>query len=125
MFTSNLRLCCSKLECFQRQFVSLTSKPETVQVEPLSRTLFSEQANGLLPKIVYGTARRFYDIGPKMSTTGRSPRTGAGTIKHYIFILEQAALNKSNLLLTIILQNPQTLQLFTKIINTDSIYKSY
>jgi hypothetical protein len=51
-----------------------------------------------------------------VSTTGRSPRTGACTIKHYIFILEQAALNKSNLLLTVILQNAQTLQLFTKII---------
>jgi hypothetical protein len=33
--------------------------------------------------------------------------------------------NKSSLLLKIILQNTQTLQLFTKIIKTGSIHKSY
>jgi len=39
--------------------------------------------------------------------------------------MEQVALNKSSLFLTIILQNAQTLQLFTKIIKTESIFKSY
>jgi hypothetical protein len=40
-------------------------------------------------------------------------------------ITEQVAANKSSLLLLIILQNAQTLQLFTKINKTESIYKSY
>jgi hypothetical protein len=37
-------------------------------------------------------------------------------------IIKQVASNKSSLLLKIILQNTQTLQLFTKIIKTESIY---
>ncbi len=41
----------------------------------------------------------------------------------YACIIEQVALNKSNLQLKIILQNTQTLQLFKKIIKTESIYK--
>ncbi len=40
-------------------------------------------------------------------------------------IIEQVALNKLSLLLKIILQNTQTLQLFMKIIKTESMYKSY
>ncbi len=39
-------------------------------------------------------------------------------------IIEQAALNKLSLLLEIQKQNTQTLQLFMKIIKTESIYKS-
>ncbi len=39
-------------------------------------------------------------------------------------IIEQIALNKSSLLLMIHKQNTQILQLFTKIIKTESIYKS-
>ncbi len=37
---------------------------------------------------------------------------------------EQVSLNKSSLLLKNILQNTRTLQLLTKIIKTESIYKS-
>jgi len=40
-------------------------------------------------------------------------------------IIEQVSLNKSSLLLKIQMQNTQTMQLFTKIIKTESIYKSY
>jgi hypothetical protein len=40
------------------------------------------------------------------------------------FIIEQVASNKSSLLLKIQNQNTQTLQLFAKIIKTESIYKS-
>jgi hypothetical protein len=40
-------------------------------------------------------------------------------------IIEQVALNKSSLLLMTILQNTQTLHLITKIIKTESIYKSF
>jgi len=39
-------------------------------------------------------------------------------------IIEQVALNESISLLKIILQNKQTLQLFTKIIKKEMIYKS-
>jgi hypothetical protein len=39
-------------------------------------------------------------------------------------IIEQVAWNISSLLLNNILQNTQTLQLFTMIIKTESIYKS-
>jgi hypothetical protein len=39
--------------------------------------------------------------------------------------IEQVALNKSSLLLMTILQNTQTLQVFTQIIKTESFYKSY
>jgi len=39
-------------------------------------------------------------------------------------ITEQVASNKSNLLLKILMQNTQTVQLFTEIIKTESIYKS-
>jgi hypothetical protein len=39
-------------------------------------------------------------------------------------IIEQVALNKSSLLLKIQEQNIQTLQLFTMIIKTESVYKS-
>jgi len=39
-------------------------------------------------------------------------------------IIEQVAFNKSRLLLKIILQNTSTLQLFTKKIKTEIIYKS-
>ncbi len=39
------------------------------------------------------------------------------------YITKQVALNKSSLLLRIIFQNTQTLQLFTKIIKLESIYK--
>jgi hypothetical protein len=38
---------------------------------------------------------------------------------------EQVALNKSTLLQMNILQNTQTLQLYTKMIETESIYKSF
>jgi hypothetical protein len=38
--------------------------------------------------------------------------------------MQQVASNKSSLLLRTILQNTQTLQQFTKIIKTESIYKS-
>jgi hypothetical protein len=38
---------------------------------------------------------------------------------------EQVAWNKSSLLQMNILQNTQTLQLYTKMIETESIYKSY
>jgi hypothetical protein len=41
------------------------------------------------------------------------------------YIIEQVAWNKSSLLLNIIIQNTQTLQLFTVIIKTEIIYKSY
>ncbi len=41
------------------------------------------------------------------------------------FIIKQVAWNESSLILKIILQNTQTLQKFTKIIKTESIYKSY
>ncbi len=40
-------------------------------------------------------------------------------------VIEQVALNKPNLLLKNILQNTQTLQLFTTNILTENIYKSY
>jgi hypothetical protein len=40
-------------------------------------------------------------------------------------IIEQAASDKSSLILKIILQNTQTLQIFTKIIKTESIHRSY
>ncbi len=40
-------------------------------------------------------------------------------------VIEQVALNRSNLLLKNILQNTQTVQLFTINIETESIYKSY
>jgi hypothetical protein len=39
-------------------------------------------------------------------------------------MIEQVAFNKSSLLLKIHKQNTQTLKIFTKIINTESIYKS-
>jgi hypothetical protein len=42
----------------------------------------------------------------------------------YAFMMEQVALNKSSLLPKIQTQSTQTLQLFTKIIKTESIYKS-
>ncbi len=42
-----------------------------------------------------------------------------------ICIIEQAASNKLSLLLKIKMQKTQTLQLFKKIIQTESIYKSY
>jgi hypothetical protein len=42
-----------------------------------------------------------------------------------ICIIEQAASNKSSLLLKIKIQKTQTLKLFKKIIQTESIYKSY
>ncbi len=41
------------------------------------------------------------------------------------YIIEQVARNKSSLLLNIIIQNTQTLQLFTMITKTEIIYKSY
>jgi hypothetical protein len=41
-----------------------------------------------------------------------------------IFIIKQVALNKSSLILIIQKQNTHTLQLFTKIIKTETIYKS-
>ncbi len=41
------------------------------------------------------------------------------------YIIEQVAWNKSSLLLNIIIQNTQTLQLFTMNIKTEIIYKSY
>jgi len=41
-----------------------------------------------------------------------------------ISIIEQGTLNKSSTSPKIILQNTQTIQLFTKIIKTESIYKS-
>jgi hypothetical protein len=40
-------------------------------------------------------------------------------------IIEQVAWNKSSLLLKAILQNTQVLQLFAKIIKTESFYKSF
>jgi hypothetical protein len=46
-------------------------------------------------------------------------------MKRKINIKELVASNKSSLLLKINLQNTKTLQLFTKIIKTGSIYKSY
>jgi hypothetical protein len=52
-------------------------------------------------------------IGPPPSVLGRS------------HIIEQVASNKLSLILKIILQNMQALQLFTKIIKTESMYKSY
>jgi len=40
-------------------------------------------------------------------------------------IIEQVASNKLSLLLKIQLENTQALQLFTRIIKTESIYESY
>jgi hypothetical protein len=40
-------------------------------------------------------------------------------------VLEKVALRKSSVLLKITIQNPQTFQLFTNIIKTESIYNSY
>ncbi len=40
------------------------------------------------------------------------------------FIMKQVASNKSSLLLTMNLENRQTLKIFTMIIKTESIYKS-
>jgi hypothetical protein len=40
-------------------------------------------------------------------------------------MIEQIAWNKSSLVLKKILQNTQTLQLFTMIIKSESIFKSY
>ncbi len=42
-----------------------------------------------------------------------------------LLIIKQVALNKSRLSLKIQMQNQQTLQLFTRIIKTESIYKIY
>jgi hypothetical protein len=47
------------------------------------------------------------------------------TVFSYTCIIEQVALNKSSLLLKNILQNTQTLQLYTITIKTESIYKTY
>ncbi len=44
-------------------------------------------------------------------------------LQHYI--TEQVALNKSSLLQKIKMQETQTLQLFARIIKTESIYKHY
>ena len=44
---------------------------------------------------------------------------------HKATLIEQVALNRSSLLLSNILQNAQTLQLFTANIKTESIYKIY
>ncbi len=44
-------------------------------------------------------------------------------LQHYI--TEQVALNKSSLLLKIKIQDTQKLQLFARIIKTESIYKHY
>jgi hypothetical protein len=58
-----------------------------------------------------------------------SDRKGAGSFRqvviysNVILIIEQVAYNKSSLLLKIIVQNAQTLQLFSQIIKTESIYK--
>jgi hypothetical protein len=41
------------------------------------------------------------------------------------YMVEKVASNKSSLLLKIILQNTQTLKLFTMIIKTGNIYKQY
>ncbi len=43
----------------------------------------------------------------------------------YLTKIEQIASNKSSLLLKIHIQNTQTLQWFTEIINAESIYESY
>jgi hypothetical protein len=43
----------------------------------------------------------------------------------YIFIIEQALSNKSSFVQTLILQNTQTLQLFTMNIKTDIITKVF
>ncbi len=40
-------------------------------------------------------------------------------------IIDQVGSNKSSLVLKVQIQNTQTLQLFTKRIKTESIYKSY
>ncbi len=42
-----------------------------------------------------------------------------------LMIIDQVALNKSGLLLKIQMQSTQALQLLTKVIKTESIYKSY
>ncbi len=47
-----------------------------------------------------------------------------GVASFFSFITEQVALNKSSLILMIHKQNTQILQLFKKIIKTESIYKS-
>jgi Ras family len=44
---------------------------------------------------------------------------------NFAFMIEQVASNKSSLLLTIQIENAQTFQLFTRIIKTENIYKSY
>ncbi len=44
---------------------------------------------------------------------------------HFYGLSEQVVSNKSSLLQQIILQNRLTLKLFTKIIKTESIFKSY
>ncbi len=44
---------------------------------------------------------------------------------HKLDLIDQVASNKSSSLLKIILLNTQTLQVFTKIIKTESIHKSY
>jgi Kindlin-2 N-terminal domain len=62
----------------------------------------------------------------------RYPQLGATTFSPMILIImtlsiniiEQVVSNKSSLLLKIILQNAQALQLFTKIIKKEIIYKS-
>jgi hypothetical protein len=45
--------------------------------------------------------------------------------KIILIIIKQGALNKSSLILKIQMQKHKTLQLFTKIIKTESSYKSY
>ncbi len=42
----------------------------------------------------------------------------------FVTVFEQVAWNKSSALLQIQIQNTQTLQIFTKMIKTESIYKS-
>jgi len=59
-----------------------------------------------------------------LSFTKYLPNIYGHKISIFSSIIEQAAPNKSSLLLKNILQNTHTLQLFAMIINTESIYKS-
>ncbi len=67
----------------------------------------------------------WYDLTLKLNFLFKTVQFNGTAYFYVIIIKEQVALNKSNLLLKIILQNTQTLQLFTKIFKTEkSFYKS-